>query len=199
MRFLKNSSLFFCMISSWVKPWLPFSTIFCTEDDALPWLAFTGSAAGAGEVESSGEDWDCGESRKKLLENNWTYPPFWYFYSSCHSAPCFCLHPLPQSSTLQFFGISRTLWKSAWGQGSELCCCAPPPWWFCILYKSICRTNIKTGLIKHFSAWTWKSPCNFLFILLAFASCSTVVIPPLSVCDSTWGACWSHPQIHNCS
>lgn len=50
MRLRKNSSLFFCMISSWVKPWLPFSTIFCPEDDDLPWSALTGSAAGAGKV-----------------------------------------------------------------------------------------------------------------------------------------------------
>lgn len=63
MRFLKNSSLFFSMISSWVKPWLPFSTIFCTDDADLPWSAFTGSAAGAGKVESSGEDWDRHQSR----------------------------------------------------------------------------------------------------------------------------------------
>lgn len=36
VRLRKNSSLFFWMISSAVKPWLPFSTIFCPEDEFLP-------------------------------------------------------------------------------------------------------------------------------------------------------------------
>lgn len=49
MRLRKNSSLFFCMISSVVKPWLPFSTSFCAEDEVLAWSALTGSAAGAGK------------------------------------------------------------------------------------------------------------------------------------------------------
>lgn len=44
----------------------------------------------------------------KTTISNCTYPPFWYFYSSCHPVPCFCPHPLSRSLTSQFFGISRT-------------------------------------------------------------------------------------------
>lgn len=48
MRLRINSSLFFWMISSWVKPWLPFSTVFWALAGALACSPFTGSAAGAG-------------------------------------------------------------------------------------------------------------------------------------------------------
>lgn len=110
MRLRKNSSLFFCMISSEVKPWLPFSTVFCAEDKVLPWSALTGSAAGAGEkIEISSQDWNYWHtSHFVTTASDSTYPLFWYFYSSCHPVPSLCPHPLSQSLTSQFFGISRT-------------------------------------------------------------------------------------------
>lgn len=45
----KNSSLFFCKISSAVRLWLPFSTIFWPEAEALSWSPLAGWAAGAGK------------------------------------------------------------------------------------------------------------------------------------------------------
>lgn len=61
----------------------------------------------------------------RTTTSNSTHPPFWYFYSSCHPVPWLCPHLSPQSSTSQFFGISRTAQRSAWWRG-ELCCCPPP-------------------------------------------------------------------------
>lgn len=102
MRLRKNSSLFFCMISSAVKPWLPFSTVFGAEGDVLLCSALTGSAAGAGEGLKLLSHQSC-----RTSSSDSTYPPFWHFYSSCHPVPFLCPRPLSQSLTSQFFGISQ--------------------------------------------------------------------------------------------
>lgn len=47
VRLRKNSSLRFCIASSAVKPWFPFSNVFCPEDEVLLWSTLAGSAAEA--------------------------------------------------------------------------------------------------------------------------------------------------------
>lgn len=130
-----NSSLFFCMISSGVKPWFPFWTAFWAGGEGFSTLA--GSGAGAGFKREKKGCVRRKERRKKPVLWSETYALFWNFYSSCRPAPCLCLHLSSQSWTSQFFWISQTPERPACRWCSESCWSPPPPLWWRVEESSV--------------------------------------------------------------